>query len=243
MNTLHTNWLGLVAYEDGLALQNTAVSHRDDDPTLPDQLYLLEHPHTYTLGRGGDWDNLLINEAQLAKKHISVHHIKRGGDITYHGPGQLVGYPIFNMTRLNKRLGNRPLDVRAFVTNIEACLIQVLAQFGIEGWRDARYPGVWVDTDGGRAKIAAIGIHINRNRISSHGFALNVQPDMHYFDHIIPCGIQEFKVTSMAEMLKRPLTVQDVLPTVINAVQAVFRYEQVGEAEREIAKVMGIHEG
>lgn len=228
MDYLETNWLGRVPYLGGLALQKTAVNARNDDPALPDTLFLLEHPPTYTLGVRGNRENLLVDEALLVQQGVTVHHVKRGGDVTFHGPGQLVGYPIFNMKRANVRLGKRPLDVRAFVQNIEACIIQTLDTFDVEGWRDERYPGVWVDLNGTQAKIAAIGIHVNRNRITSHGFALNIDPDMDYFDQIIPCGIQEYRATSLAEVLKRPLSVETVLPIITNAFYEVFQFEEHG---------------
>lgn len=184
----------------------------------------MEHPPTYTLGVRGSRDNLLVSQQTLLRQGVSVHRVKRGGDITYHGPGQLVGYPIVNVRRLNTRLGNRPLDVRGFVERIETSIIDALARFGVGAWRNPRYPGVWVDHGGAHTKIAAIGVHINYNRVSRHGFALNVDPDMRYFDQIIPCGIQEHRTTSMASLLKRPLSVHDVLPAIIDAFGHVFQY-------------------
>ncbi len=225
MDTLNVKWLGRVAYDDGLGLQKTAVQQRNENPNLPDQLYLLEHPHTYTLGVRGNRDNLLVQEQQLARLGVSIHHVRRGGDITYHGPGQLVGYPIFNVKRANLRLGNRPLSVRAYIETIESALILALTGFGIESWQEEKYPGVWVEKNGSQAKIAAIGVHINHSRISSHGFALNVNPDMTFFDKIIPCGIQEFQVTSMAEVLKRPLTIEEVLSQVEKAFLTSFEIQ------------------
>ncbi|MEM7331329.1 MAG: lipoyl(octanoyl) transferase LipB [Chloroflexota bacterium] len=235
MNTLTCEWFGRVPYEEGLVLQETAVQERSHSLSMPDKLILLEHPHTFTFGLRSDPHNLLINEAQLAKQGVSVHHVRRGGDITYHGPNQLVGYPIFNIKRTNSRLGYRPLNVRAFIQTLENCLIHALSDFGILGWREDKYPGVWVEKNGSQAKIAAIGVHINQYRISSHGFALNVDPDMSFFDKIIPCGIQEYQVTSMSEVLKRPLSLSELLPHIESAFKHNFKFDEVKRDAKIIA--------
>lgn len=231
MDTLRIEWHGRTPYEEGLTLQETAVAQLTHEPESADHLLLVEHPHTYTLGVRGNRDNLLVSEARLAQQGVSVHHVRRGGDVTYHGPGQLVGYPIFNVKRTNERLGKRPLDVRAFIHTIQNSIIQTLNKFDIDAWHDDRYPGVWIEKNGSQAKIAAIGVHINRQRISSHGFALNIQPEMHFFDQIIPCGIQEYQVTSMAEVLERPLTLQQIIPHISEAFCEQFRFAQ-DEGER-----------
>jgi lipoate-protein ligase B len=149
--------------------------------------------------------------------------VDRGGDITYHGPGQLVGYPILSLKRVYHQPGLGM--VQRYVTDLEAMLIQTLAQFGIEAQRFAGHRGVWVETPGGLNKIAAIGVRIQRGGITSHGFALNVNPDLAYFDNIIPCGIQDHGVVSMAQLLGRPLTIADVLPHIVTAFSTVIQVQ------------------
>ena len=178
--------LGRVGYAEAFDLQQQLVQERKLE-RIPDQLLLLEHPHTITLGRNGKMANLLAGEAALRSAGISFHQTDRGGDITYHGPGQVVGYPIVDL-RLWKR------DVGAYMRAIEQVLIDVLADFGIEAGRLAGCTGVWVE---GR-KIGAIGVHISR-WVTSHGFALNVNADLSYFGYIVPCGLAK-PVTSMAQL-------------------------------------------
>lgn len=226
---LTVNWLGQVAYEAALARQKALVDARKQQPDLADQLLLLEHPPTYTFGIRGDKSNLLLDETTLQAQGFAVHQVRRGGDVTYHGPGQLVGYPICNLKRTNERLGRRRIDVHGFVRDIEEVVIQALADFSIIGHRFKGYTGVWVDTATGPAKIAAIGIHVaGRERITSHGFALNVMPNMQHFANIVPCGIKEYAVVSMAELLKRPLTTTDLLQPVTDAFGRVFKVEICG---------------
>ncbi len=154
---------------------------------IPDQLILLEHPHTITLGRNGHPENLLASEEILTRAGIAFHPTDRGGDITYHGPGQIVGYPIMDLREWKR-------DVGAYVRAIEQVLIDTLADFGIQAGRIPKLTGVWVD---GR-KIAAIGVHISR-WVTSHGFALNVSTDLRYFQYIVPCGLTK-PVASMAQL-------------------------------------------
>ena len=155
--------------------------------TIPDQLLLLEHPHTITLGRNGKMENLLASEAALRAAGISFHSTDRGGDITYHGPGQVVGYPILDLRDWKR-------DVGAYMRAVEQVMIDALAGFGIEAGRIPGCTGVWV---AGR-KIGAIGVHISR-WVTSHGFALNVDTDLSYFGYIVPCGLAK-PVTSMAQL-------------------------------------------
>jgi lipoyl(octanoyl) transferase len=154
---------------------------------IPDQLILLEHPHTITMGRNGHMENLLAGDDILARAGIAFHPTDRGGDVTYHGPGQIVGYPILDLREWNR-------DVGAYVRAIEQVLIDTLADFGIQAGRIPKLTGVWV----GERKIAAIGVHISR-WITSHGFALNVSTDLRYFQYIVPCGLSK-AVTSMAQL-------------------------------------------
>jgi lipoyl(octanoyl) transferase len=182
--------LGRMEYGQALELQHALVERRKRE-LVPDQLLLVEHPHVITLGRNGKPDHLLAGEDVLRRAGIAFFPTDRGGDITYHGPGQLVGYPIFDLRAWRR-------DVVAYVRAIEQTLIDTLADFGIAGGRAPGMTGVWVDGQ----KIAAIGVHISR-WIASHGFALNVTTDLRYFQYIVPCGLAK-PVTSMAELGAAP---------------------------------------
>ena len=183
---LHVRWLGRVPYRDALALQQGLWQH-----SLDDHLLLLEHPHVYTLGVRADPAHVLVEPAAVGAE---VARADRGGDVTYHGPGQLVGYPIVTLARAPALP-----DTADYIHRLEQVLIDALTDLGLPGTsRFDGYPGVWVGVDGERPrKIAAIGVRISRGR-SRHGFALNVDPDLAMFDHIVPCGITEYGVTSLA---------------------------------------------
>lgn len=181
---MDTVWLGEMGYREALDLQLDRVELRLERK-IPDTLLLLTHPHVYTLGRGGDETNLLVPKESLASEGISLERVGRGGDITYHGPGQLVGYPIVRMARP---------DVHRFVRSLEAALIDSLAEFGIAGRAVPGLTGVWV----GEKKIASIGVGI-RKWVTYHGFALNVATDLSYFRRIHLCGLKGREATSMLE--------------------------------------------
>lgn len=193
--------LGLVPYGEAWALQQRLAAARQAG-LIPDTLLLLEHPHTYTIGRSGTRDHVFLSEAELAARAITCLEVDRGGDVTYHGPGQLVGYPILD-------LGTAP-DVGRYVRNLEGGLIETLADFGIKADRLAGYTGVWI----GDEKIAAIGVKISRG-VTTHGFALNVSTDLSLFGHILPCGIPDKGVTSMAAKLGRPPAMSEVEDAVV----------------------------
>jgi lipoyl(octanoyl) transferase len=178
--------LGRISYADALALQQELVARRKLGETS-DHLLLLEHPHVITLGRNGHMSNLLASGEILERAGISFFPTDRGGDVTYHGPGQLVGYPILDLRDWKR-------DVGAYVRGIEQALIDTLADYGIEAGRIAKLTGVWV----GESKIAAIGVHLSR-WVTSHGFALNVSTDLDYFKYIVPCGLTK-PVTSMRRL-------------------------------------------
>ncbi len=178
--------LGRVDYEAAFAIQRGLVERRKRGE-IADQFLIVEHPHTITLGRNGHMGNLLAHEEVLARAGVAFHHTDRGGDITYHGPGQIVGYPILDLRAWNR-------DVGAYVRAMEQVIIDTLADFGLAGGRVPPWTGVWV----GGAKIAAIGVHISR-WVTSHGFALNVTTDLSYFQYIVPCGLVK-PVTSMAAL-------------------------------------------
>ncbi|PID85192.1 MAG: lipoyl(octanoyl) transferase [Chloroflexi bacterium] len=215
-------WLGQIEYDAAWNLQKEKVAARGEDPELGDEFLLLEHPPTYTLGRSGKLDHLLLSKEELEAQGFTMRWVDRGGDITYHGPGQLVGYPILNLKRLLALTGFDKPDFRRYLRNLEEVVIQALATFDIAGWRYDGYTGVWVNRPDGPCKIAAIGVRVNAKGISSHGFALNVNPDMSHFGHIVPCGIREHGVVSMAEILERPLTTTDLLQPIIAAFTHVF---------------------
>jgi lipoyl(octanoyl) transferase len=177
---------GRLDYSRALEMQQQLVARRKAG-AIPDQLMLLEHPHTITLGRNGHAENLLAGEDHLRRAGIAFHPTDRGGDITYHGPGQMVGYPIIDLRDWKR-------DVGAYVRAIEQVLIDALADFDILAGRIPKLTGVWVED----SKIAAIGVHISR-WVTSHGFALNVSTDLRYFQYIVPCGLSR-PVTSMAHL-------------------------------------------
>ncbi len=214
--------LGSVDYGRAWALQKELVAARTAVPQEIDKLLLLEHPHTYTLGRHGGEENLIFDAQTREEKGISLYHVDRGGDVTYHGPGQLVGYPILNLTRLYGRGIGR---IRRYVGDIESVLIETLAAFDITARLFDGFRGVWVEEGGELNKIAAIGVYVNNKGISSHGFALNVATDLAYFAGIIPCGINDHGVTSMSAVLGRPLTVADLIPTLLLKFAERFNYD------------------
>lgn len=178
--------LGRLGYAEAFALQRRLVERRKSGE-IPDQLIMVEHPHVVTMGRNGRAANLLAGPEELARAGVEFHQTDRGGDVTYHGPGQVVCYPILDLREWKR-------DVVAYVRGIEQAVIEALAGFGIEARREPGATGVWTE----RGKIAAIGVHISR-WITSHGVALNVNTDLSYFRYIVPCGLVK-PVTSMREM-------------------------------------------
>ncbi len=223
MRTCHVEQLGLVTYADGLRLQRERVAARKAGEN-PDTLLLLEHPHVYTLGRNAKKDNILLSAEQLTLRGVQVFEIDRGGDVTYHGPGQLVGYPILDLTQHRR-------DIAWYMRALEEVLIAVARDYGIEAGRLAGAPGVWVGND----KLAAMGVHISR-WITSHGFAFNVNTDLRYFDWIVPCGLRDKGVTSLQKLLGGPVAMDGVKEKVILHFGRVFELEIVEEVERRKSK-------
>jgi lipoyl(octanoyl) transferase len=207
--------LGLVDYEAALDLQKTLVEQRKRGE-IGDQLLLLEHPHVITLGvkTRNDLSHVLESPESLAAQGVGLFESGRGGDVTYHGPGQLVGYPIIEL-QADRR------DVHRYVRDLEEVLIRAVAGFGITAGRVAGLTGIWVGEPGREEKLAAIGVRISR-WVTSHGFALNVTTDLSRFGLIVPCGITDRGVTSMERLLGRPVPMDEVEAAVVRAFQDVF---------------------
>jgi lipoyl(octanoyl) transferase len=218
MRELEVHHLGTVPYAEALARQQTLVERRRSGE-IPDQLLLLEHPHVITLGTGSHADHILVGEEDRRLLGIELFETGRGGDVTYHGPGQLVGYPILDL---------RPdrCDLHRYVRDLEAVLILALADFGVEAARRPGLTGVWVAEE----KIAAIGIRVSTGWITSHGFALNVATNLDYFDAIVPCGIRAHGVTALARHVAAPLTLAEVAGRVEARFAEVFERRMVGRA-------------
>ncbi len=210
MSTLRARWLGSVSYREAEALQRAIHGRASDD-----YLLLQEHPHVYTMGSSAHPEHVLRDPSSVGAELVSAD---RGGDVTYHGPGQLVGYPIVSLQEW--RAGQR--DVVAYVRKLEDVLLSVLADFGIGAARSSGYTGVWV----GDEKIAAIGVRVSRGR-TRHGFALNVDPDLSMFAHIVPCGIRDRGVTSMAQVLGRGVEMREVVDRAVARFADAFGYTDV----------------
>jgi lipoyl synthase len=223
VSVLRSRWLGTVPYRDAEALQRAVHEHAADD-----YLLLLEHPHVYTLGSSADLAHVLREPESVGAELV---HADRGGDVTYHGPGQLVGYPIISLQEW--RAGQR--DVVAYVRRLEDVLISVLADFGIVAQRSAGYTGVWV----GNEKVAAIGVRVARGR-TRHGFALNVDPDLSMFEHIVPCGIRDRGVTSMSRLLGRSVDMRDVVDAVVARFAEAFAVSDIDREDVAWSRPEGI---
>jgi lipoyl(octanoyl) transferase len=195
--------LGLIAYPDATALQQRLVDARKSE-TIPDVLLLCEHPHVITLGRNANRSHLLASEHVLQQKNVELHTTNRGGDITYHGPGQLVGYPILHLDKIKR-------DVGWYVRTLEEAMIRASADFGITAYRVPGRTGIWTEAMREEEKLAAIGVHLSR-WVTSHGFAYNVSTDLRYFDLIVPCGIADRKATSLEKLLERTVLLDEVKP-------------------------------
>lgn len=207
---LETRWLGRVAYAEALRQQEILVRQRRDG-RVPDRLLLLEHPHVITLGAAAHAEHVLLGSEERSLLGVDLFETGRGGDVTYHGPGQLVGYPILDL---------KPdrCDLHAYVRDLEEVLIRTVARWGIRGERRAGFSGVWT----GGEKIAAIGVRVASGWITSHGFALNVSTDLRWFDAIVPCGIRDRGVTSMARLVGEAPALEAVAEVVAGHFRAVF---------------------
>jgi lipoate-protein ligase B len=217
MRTLEVRELGRIAYAEAWELQRSLEAQRKLGE-IGDQLLLLEHPHVLTLGRNGHQENVLVSRERLEQLGIQFFENNRGGDITYHGPGQIVGYPIIDLKEWKR-------DVVAYVRNVEETIIRVLARYGIEGVRDAGATGVWTkQADGQLAKICAIGVHLS-HWITTHGFAFNWTTDLRYFGYIVPCGLTR-PVTSL-EQLGVCVSREELQRAIVEEFARVFDYDPV----------------
>lgn len=205
--------------QENVALKTQARVEGITDPfEVATKQYLLyvEHPHVYTLGKSGDISNVLISEEEMSERGISFFHTNRGGDITYHGPGQLVGYPILDLEK-------HYTDIGKYLRNLEQVIINVLAHYEIKGERSEGETGVWIEPNvkGRERKICAMGVRCSR-WITMHGFAFNVNADLSYFGNIVPCGIQDKQVASLDKEIGRPVDMQEVKNLVTKSFYEIF---------------------
>jgi lipoate-protein ligase B len=217
--------VGLISYADATALQKSLVAARKAD-AVPDLLLLCEHPHVITLGRNGQSEHLQASDHVLRQMGVEFHSSDRGGDITYHGPGQIVGYPILQLGAIRR-------DVVWYVRMLEEAMIRATADFGIAARRVDGKTGVWVDANGGEEKLAAIGVHISR-WVTSHGFAFNVSTDLRYFDLIVPCGIAGCRVTSLERSLGRPVRCDEVASRIAAHFGEIFGFAMQPASRAEL---------
>ncbi|HEU4916529.1 MAG TPA: lipoyl synthase [Acidimicrobiia bacterium] len=207
---LRTRWLGRLPYAEAWDLQRGIHEGKALSRTSDDYLLLLEHPPVFTIGRNGDGSNLLVDRVGLG---VEVQHVDRGGDITFHGPGQLVGYPLLTL--------DDPKQIVPYVRRLEETLIRTLADFGVEAWAEAGYTGVWT----AKGKVAAIGVRVAR-RVTMHGFALNLHPDLSYFAMMNPCGITDRPVTTLSDLVGRKVSLEEAINALIPRFEEVFGYSQ-----------------
>jgi len=225
MKTCLTVELGLIGYAEAWKLQKRFVAARKAG-VIPDVLLFCEHPHVITLGRNGKREHLLASEHVLRQKGVEFHETDRGGDITYHGPGQIVGYPILDLDAIRR-------DVHWYVRMLEECMIRATGEFGIAARREEGKTGIWVQAGETSEKLGAIGVHISR-WVTSHGFAYNVATDLRYFDLIVPCGIAERKATSLEKLLERGVKRNEVTPLLARHFGEVFGLEMRETAREEL---------
>ncbi len=217
----HVEQLGRVDYSVAVELQREKVTQRKTE-AIPDILLLLEHPHVYTLGRNAKRDHLLVSNEGLAALGAQVFETDRGGDVTYHGPGQLVGYPILDLTKHGR-------DLAWYMRSLEEVFIGVAGDFGVRAERFPGATGVWV----GDEKLVAMGVHVSR-WVTSHGFAFNVNTDLRYFNWIIPCGLRDKGVTSLKRLLGRTVEMEAAVERVVEHFGKVFGLEMEARQESTV---------
>jgi lipoyl(octanoyl) transferase len=238
-STLKVYLLDQISYGAARSLQEQLggkVANRTEDAIL----LLLEHPHTYTFGRRGDAENLLWDDAELKARGVDVQWIDRGGDVTYHGPGQLVGYPLIPLGRVNDE-GHLPqADYVGYLRLLEEVIISALAEMGLAADRIPNLTGVWIQPDVASrcphcppsakkqpSKIASIGVKVDVHGISRHGFAINVDPDMSFWEGIIACGLADYPAISLADLFDPPPSIEQVRNFIIQSFQEVFQFSKV----------------
>ena len=225
-----TCWMidpGLIPYAPAYQLQRQLVAARKAR-AIPDVLLLCEHPHVITLGRNGRRDHLRASDALLRQKSVEFHPSDRGGDITYHGPGQIVGYPILDLTGHQR-------DIGWYVAQLEETMIRATADFGLAAKRVRGQHGAWLDTSAGEAKLGALGVHLSR-WVTSHGFAYNVSTNLSYFDLIVPCGIDGKGVTSLERALGRSVAMDKVRERLVAHFAEIFNLEVKPVSSQELAE-------
>ena len=225
--------LGLVAYAEAYALQKRIVTARKAG-AVEDVLLLCEHPHVITQGRNGKREHLLASERVLRQKNVEYFETSRGGDVTYHGPGQIVGYPVLNLAAIRR-------DVVWYVRMLEEVMIRATADFGLASHRVPGRTGIWVQAGATEEKLGAIGVHISR-WITSHGFAYNVSTDLRYFDLIVPCGIADRKAASLEKALGRTVPLPEVNARLARHCCEVFGLQGVPVSSAELTKRLNAHE-
>ena len=221
--------LGLVPYGPTRDLQHALVEARKAR-AIPDVLLLCEHPHVITLGRNGKREHLRAGLPVLSQMHVEFHHTDRGGDITYHGPGQIVGYPVLDLAEHRR-------DVRWYVEQLEEVIIRATAEFGVTGTRLEDKHGVWVGTPGNEEKLAALGVHLSR-WVTSHGLAYNVSTDLRFFDLIVPCGIPDKRATSLERLLARAVSTGEVRPHLVSHFGNVFERAMIPASRRDLEAIL-----
>ena len=225
MNPCRVIDLGLIGYAQAYELQKRVVAARKAE-AIEDVLLLCEHPHVITLGRSGKRENLLASEHVLRQKGVEFHVSDRGGDITYHGPGQIVGYPILNLGAIRR-------DVVWYVRILEEAMIRATAEFGIKAERVAGKTGIWVRVGNTEEKLAAIGVHISR-WVTSHGLAYNVSTDLRNFELIVPCGIADRKATSLEKVLGRNVEENEVASRIAKHLGELLGLEMKEASKNEL---------
>ncbi len=225
MKTCHIIDLGLIGYAEAYTLQQRVVTARKAG-AIEDVLLFCEHPHVITLGRSGKRENLLASDHVLRQKGVEFHTTDRGGDITYHGPGQIVGYPILNLGAIRR-------DVVWYVRTLEEAMIRATAEFGIAAERIAGKTGIWVRVGSTEEKLAAIGVHISR-WVTSHGFAYNVSTDLRNFELIVPCGIADRRATSLEKLLGRNVGEKEVAPRIAKHLGQLLGLEMREASRKEL---------
>lgn len=221
--------LGRIPYAAACDLQECVVDARKAN-LIPDVLLLCEHPHVITLGRNGNQENLRASNHLLEQMNVEFHATNRGGDITYHGPGQIVGYPILDLAQHRR-------DVRWYACQLEELMMRTTADFGLAAHRSEAGHGVWLDAPGGEEKLAALGVHLSR-WVSSHGFAYNVSTDLRYFDLIVPCGIAGKRATSLERALGRGVGTAEVKPLLAAHFAEVFSRRMIPQTPEHLVEAM-----